>query len=78
MAQCAPSPKAEKMPHPTFRLSALAALVATLQPTTQLSLASGLTLAEGRCRTQAVAAWRRLPELHGGKLPAVFCWLATG
>ena len=28
MAQCTPSPKAEKMPHPTFRLSALAALVA--------------------------------------------------
>ena len=28
MARCTPSPKAEKMPHPTFRLSALAALVA--------------------------------------------------
>ena len=57
----------------------LAALVQQLQPATQLSVACGLTSAEGWCRTLKVADWRRLPEAQRqlpDKLPAVFMWLA--
>ena len=54
----------------------LGALVDALQPATRLSVASGLTLPDGRCRTLAVKDWRALCERSAGKAPAVFCWLA--
>jgi 16S rRNA (cytidine1402-2'-O)-methyltransferase len=56
----------------------LAALVQHLAPTTQLAVASGLTLPAARCETRSVAAWRtaRVAPL-GGRLPAVFSWLAA-
>lgn len=55
----------------------LDALTHALQPTTRLSVACGLTLEGGWCRTLTVARWRQqgsqtLPD----KLPAVFMWLA--
>jgi len=55
----------------------LAALAEHLQPGTRLSVACGLTLPGGRCETRSAQAWRtsRGPAL-GGRLPAVFCWLA--
>jgi 16S rRNA (cytidine1402-2'-O)-methyltransferase len=58
----------------------LAALLQHLQPGTRLSVACGLTSADGWCRTLKVADWRRLPEPQRqlpDKLPAVFMWLAT-
>ena len=55
----------------------LAALVQHLQPATQLAVASGLTLPGARCETRSVAAWRGTPAATlGGRLPAVFSWLA--
>lgn len=57
----------------------LAALVQQLQPGTLLSVACGLTSADGWCRTLKVADWRRLPDAQRqlpDKLPAVFMWLA--
>jgi len=55
----------------------LAALVQHLQPATQLAVASGLTLPGARCETRSVAAWRSTPAATlGGRLPAVFSWLA--
>ena len=55
----------------------LAALVQHLQPATQLAVASGLTLPEARCETRTVAAWRQTKVAAlGGRLPAVFSWLA--
>lgn len=56
----------------------MAALVEQLQPGTRLSVASGLTLPGGRCETRSVQGWRsaRATAL-GGRLPAVFCWLAS-
>ena len=57
----------------------MAALVEQLQPGTRLSVASGLTLPGGRCETRSVQGWRstRGATLLGGRLPAVFCWLAS-
>jgi 16S rRNA (cytidine1402-2'-O)-methyltransferase len=64
-----------------YRNSALlGALLQLLQPGTQLSVACGLTSAEGWCRTQRVSDWRRLSEAQRqlpDKLPAVFMWLAS-
>jgi len=54
----------------------LAALVEHLQPTTRLSVSAGLTLAEGRTRSDRVAAWRARPVSLPLDLPAVFAWLA--
>jgi 16S rRNA (cytidine1402-2'-O)-methyltransferase len=55
----------------------LDALIQTLQPETQLSVACGLTSPGGWCETRRVIQWRQgaarqLPD----KLPAVFMWLA--
>lgn len=56
----------------------LAALVQHLQPATQLAVASGLTLPGARCETRTVAAWRQVSVAAlGGRLPAVFSWLAS-
>lgn len=55
----------------------LAALVEHLQPGTRLAVACGLTLPGQRCETRTVAAWRQQPvQPLGGRLPAVFSWLA--
>ena len=55
----------------------LAALLEHLQPATRLAVACGLTLPGARCETRTVAAWRHQPlQPLGGRLPAVFSWLA--
>jgi 16S rRNA (cytidine1402-2'-O)-methyltransferase len=54
-----------------------AALIETLQPGTHLSIACGVTLPGGWCRTRPVSAWRQAPPQFTDKhLPAVFLWLA--
>jgi 16S rRNA (cytidine1402-2'-O)-methyltransferase len=55
----------------------LGALLEGLQPTTRLSVATGLTLPQGRCQTLTVAAWRQRTERTVGRLPTVFSWLAA-
>ena len=56
----------------------MAALQQHLQPGTQLALACGLTLPGARCETRSVAAWRIAKAAPlGGRLPAVFSWLAA-
>ncbi|HUP06933.1 MAG TPA: SAM-dependent methyltransferase, partial [Caldimonas sp.] len=54
----------------------LEALVEHLQPGTRLSVSAGLTLSEGRTRSDPVAAWRARPDTLPLDLPAVFAWLA--
>jgi 16S rRNA (cytidine1402-2'-O)-methyltransferase len=54
----------------------LAALVATLQPTTVLSVSVGLTLANESTRSAAVGSWRAEPGSVPADVPAVFAWLA--
>ena len=54
----------------------LAALVAQLQPTTQLSVSIGLTLASESTRSDPVARWRSLPGAVPADVPAVFSFLA--
>lgn len=53
------------------------ALVQHLQPTTQLSVACGLTLPGGFARMATVARWREQPLALPDKVPAVFSWLAA-
>ncbi len=61
-----------------YRNAALAsALLAHLQPGTRLSIACGLTLPEGWCRTAAVARWRDMQIPMPSNVPAVFMWLAS-
>lgn len=56
----------------------LGALIEQLQPSTRLAVACGLTLAGGRCESRSVQAWRSSPFAPlGGRLPAVFSWLAA-
>lgn len=56
----------------------LAALQQHLQADTQLAVACGLTLPGARCETRSVAAWRAAQAMPlGGRLPAVFSWLAA-
>lgn len=52
------------------------ALLAHLQPTTQLSISVGLTLAGGLTRSDSVAAWRLRPTPLPADIPAVFAFLA--
>lgn len=47
-------------------------LLQVLKPGTALSVASGLTLPTGRCRTASVAAWQKQPAPVGNDTPAVF------
>ncbi|MEO5771158.1 MAG: SAM-dependent methyltransferase [Burkholderiaceae bacterium] len=64
-----------------YRNAALmSALLKTLQPETQLSVACGLSLPSGWCVTRTVAEWRRQQtpfEPHRPPSPAVFLWLAA-
>ncbi|HEX5373706.1 MAG TPA: SAM-dependent methyltransferase [Aquabacterium sp.] len=53
------------------------ALLQTLQPETLLSVACGLTLSPGWCKTLSVARWRRQEVSWPDNLPAVFSWLAA-
>ena len=55
----------------------LGALLEHLQPGTRLSVCSGLTLPGCRIGTRTVQQWRAAPGAAlGGRLPAVFLWLA--
>lgn len=54
----------------------LAALIEHLQPGTRLSVACGLTLPDGWCRTMTAKAWRNAPPMLADRQPAVFSWLA--
>jgi 16S rRNA (cytidine1402-2'-O)-methyltransferase len=53
----------------------LAALAQHLQPGTSLSVASGLTLPGGWCRTLPAGRWREASPGLSDKIPAVFSWL---
>lgn len=55
----------------------LGALVATLQPSTRLSVSLALTLPGGFTRSDAVAGWRTTPLELPADRPAVFCVLAA-
>ena len=53
------------------------ALLATLGPTTRLSVSCGLSLPSGWIRTDNVAGWRLKPRPLPTDIPAVFAWLAA-
>lgn len=60
-----------------YRNPALAtALLAALQPTTRLSISSGLSLPGGWTRSQSIARWRQAPPQMSDRMPAVFALLA--
>jgi 16S rRNA (cytidine1402-2'-O)-methyltransferase len=48
------------------------ALMQALKPDTRIAVASGLTLPQARCRTAAVAAWKKEAAPVAKDLPAVF------
>ena len=54
----------------------LSALLAHLNPSTRLSVSSGLTLAGGFTHTASIAAWRAGPRALAPDVPAVFALLA--
>lgn len=54
----------------------LQALLAVLQPSTELAIGCGLTLPQAWVRGQSIQAWRRAPPLLSDRLPAVFALLA--
>jgi 16S rRNA (cytidine1402-2'-O)-methyltransferase len=61
-----------------YRNPALAAaLLASLQPSTRVSISCGLTLDAGWTRCRTVAEWRREPPVVSDRLPAVFALLAA-
>ncbi|MDN3920939.1 SAM-dependent methyltransferase [Roseateles violae] len=53
----------------------LQALLATLKPTTRLSISCGLSLAQGWTRSMTVAQWRSASTTLPDKVPAVFALL---
>ena len=60
-----------------YRNAAMAdALLAHLAPDTRLSIALGLTLPGGWCRTRTIAQWRGDPPALAADVPAVFALLA--
>jgi 16S rRNA (cytidine1402-2'-O)-methyltransferase len=54
----------------------MAALLQHLAPGTRVSVACGLSLPQGWCRTFTVEQWRRQPPVFEKGLPAVFGFLA--
>ena len=54
----------------------MAALVQHLAPRTRVSVACGLSLPQGWCRTLTVEQWRKSPPMFEKGLPAVFGFLA--
>lgn len=61
---------------PYRNAAVMAALTEHLDEATRLSVASGLTLPQGWCRTATVAQWRRSPPTFDKNIPAVFAFLA--
>jgi 16S rRNA (cytidine1402-2'-O)-methyltransferase len=61
---------------PYRNASLLAALLATLNPDTRLSVSCGLTLAGAWTRCDTVARWRSQPVELPNDVPAVFSLLA--
>jgi 16S rRNA (cytidine1402-2'-O)-methyltransferase len=61
---------------PYRNASFLAAMLATLNPATRVSVSCGLTLPGALCRTDAVSAWRARPLALPDRWPAVFSLLA--
>ena len=55
----------------------LAALLEVLSAQTRISVACGLSLPDGWCRTDTVAAWRAKPLQMPDRKPAVFGFLAA-
>jgi 16S rRNA (cytidine1402-2'-O)-methyltransferase len=55
----------------------LEALLATLAPTTRLSVSCGLTLERGWTRSDSIAGWRARPQSLPDRVPAVFSLLAS-
>lgn len=53
-----------------------AAMLATLQPGTQLAISCGLTLPNGWSRCLTIERWRRAPPQVSDRVPAVFALLA--
>lgn len=53
------------------------ALIQTLSPQTLLTIACGLTLEAGWCRTLPVSEWRRQNLSLPDHIPAIFAWLAA-
>ena len=60
---------------PYRNAAVMQALVETLDPATRLSVACGLTLPQGWCRTLTVAQWRQTSITFEKGLPAVFGFL---
>jgi 16S rRNA (cytidine1402-2'-O)-methyltransferase len=54
----------------------LGALLAHLQPGTQVSVSVGLTMPGGFTRTDSVRGWKARPMALAGDVPAVFSLLA--
>ena len=57
---------------PYRNASMLSAALQALQPTTRLSVASGLTLSKAQIRSETVTKWRQRPTGPDGHTPAVF------
>jgi 16S rRNA (cytidine1402-2'-O)-methyltransferase len=57
---------------PYRNLAMLSALLQTLQPSTRLAIASGLTLASASIQSRSVAAWKKSPAGPDAQTPAVF------
>jgi len=55
----------------------LQALLATLKPTTALSVSCGLSLKDAWTHTATVAQWRKAPKALADKVPAVFSILGS-
>jgi 16S rRNA (cytidine1402-2'-O)-methyltransferase len=61
---------------PYRNAAVMSALIEHLDDATRLSVASGLTLPHGWCRTATVAQWRKSPPRFEKGVPAVFAFLA--
>ena len=60
---------------PYRNATVMAALLEDLDPDTRVSVASGLSLPQGWCRTATVAQWRKTPPTFDKGVPAVFGFL---
>ena len=57
---------------PYRNMAMMGALLQTLQPTTRLAIASGLTLASASTQSRSVAAWKKSAAGPDAQTPAVF------
>jgi 16S rRNA (cytidine1402-2'-O)-methyltransferase len=60
---------------PYRNATVMAALLEDLDPDTRVSVACGLSLPQGWCRTATVAQWRKAPPTFDKGVPAVFGFL---